>query len=58
MKGLRARGGFEVDIQWKDGQLTEATIESLSGNPVTVRYGDETRELTLSTGDRATWSGK
>lgn len=40
--GLRARGNFGVDINWKGGQLSEARITSCSGGECRVRYGEHT----------------
>jgi len=56
--GLRARGAFEVDIAWKDGQLTTATIHSLNGNPIRLRYGPATKFVKTKKDETLTWDGK
>ena len=40
ISGICAKGNFEVDLSWKNGQLAEATIFSKAGEPCTVRYGE------------------
>jgi alpha-L-fucosidase 2 len=37
VRGLRARGGFEIDIKWLDGRLWRVTILSTIGGPCRVR---------------------
>lgn len=41
VKGLLARGGFEVDIQWANGSLTSTSIKSKLGNDCRIRYGEK-----------------
>ena len=43
--GLRARGGLEVDIAWKDGKLTEAVLRASLNSPAKVRYSGKTINL-------------
>lgn len=54
VSGLKAHGGYEVSISWKDGQLVTCTIKSVLGHPFTVRYGDKTREISLPAGQSVT----
>ncbi len=55
VRGLRARGGYEVDMAWTEGRLLSASLRSLAGSgPVTLRLGARTVELSLQPGQTAT----
>jgi alpha-L-fucosidase 2 len=58
VKGLRASGGFEVDLDWKNGQMTSATLHSLNGNLCRLRYGAAMREPNASEGRTLRWNGR
>jgi alpha-L-fucosidase 2 len=56
--GLRARGGFEVDMAWGDGRLTSARIRAATGGRALLRYGGATRDLALKAGEVFVWDGQ
>jgi alpha-L-fucosidase 2 len=47
VKGLRARGGVEVSIDWKDGKLFRTSLRGRAGSKAKVRYGDKVVAVTL-----------
>ena len=54
VEGLLARGNFEVDLRWANGQLQEAIITSNAGQPCQVRYGDQTLSFKTKKGQSYT----
>jgi alpha-L-fucosidase 2 len=58
VKGLRARGGYEVDMEWKNKRLVRATVRSVAGAGVAhVRYGTRTLDVTLHPGEKHLFEG-
>ena len=57
VSGLRARGGFQVDIAWQDERLTSATIRSDTGEPCSVSYGGKTVDFKIKKGKSITLNG-
>ncbi|MBB3193223.1 glycoside hydrolase family 95 protein [Roseateles terrae] len=59
VRGLRARGGLEVDLRWSAGRLTEATLRTDSpAAAVVVRTGDRRREVLVQPGQALVLDGQ
>jgi alpha-L-fucosidase 2 len=58
VRGLRARGGFEVSIEWTGGKLSRAVLRSVTGTRAPVRYGEKVIPVKLQRGQRAALNGE
>ncbi len=55
VRGLRARGGFVVDITWAEGRVRSTTVRSVAGaGGGRLRIGDRTLDLHLRPGQART----
>jgi alpha-L-fucosidase 2 len=55
--GLRARGGFEVAIEWNAGKLVRCRIRSDAGHPCQVRYGNKISDVRIRKGTECVLDG-
>ena len=52
VKGLKARGGYEVDIEWENGALVSAHIYSDNDDKIRIKYKKEYYDFDLIAGKR------
>ena len=58
VSGLLARGNFEIDMSWKDGELQEVTITSNVGGKCNLYYKGEYLNLSTKKGKKYTLYNK
>lgn len=51
VKGLCARGGFVVDLEWKEGKVSDVKILSKNGGKLRVRAGEYKLEAQTKSGE-------
>lgn len=55
--GLLARGGFEVSLEWKNGELVKVKIYSKLGKPLKVYYDEKIISLDVKKGESVSLDG-
>ncbi|GAA2793650.1 glycosyl hydrolase family 95 catalytic domain-containing protein [Crossiella cryophila] len=52
--GIGAKGGFEVDLAWRNGKVTSAVVRSVGGTSTELRAGGWRRQVSLRVGETLT----
>jgi len=50
VKGICARGGFEIAMEWENKMLKTVTVTSKNGGTTNLVYGDKQKTITLARG--------
>ncbi len=58
VKGLRARGGFTVDIAWQEGKLQNAKLHADQAGLLKLRYGEKSAQMDVKAGQEITVNGE
>ena len=58
VKGLCARGGFVLNVKWKEGKLVEVEIVSKAGKDCNIRYNGNVFNLPTQKGKKYTLNGQ
>ncbi len=58
IKGIRARGGFELNFSWKSGKLSRLEILSKAGGDCSLRYGQKTLQFKTVKGGKYQFDGE
>ncbi|WP_266160030.1 glycosyl hydrolase family 95 catalytic domain-containing protein [Dyella silvatica] len=52
--GVGARDGFVVDMSWRHGEVTQATVRSVGGTATTLKCGTHVQAISLRAGESVT----
>ncbi len=57
VRGIRARGGFELEFQWTEGRLSSLNVISKAGSELRLRYKDKSFSSTTKKGEVLMFNG-
>jgi alpha-L-fucosidase 2 len=55
--GVRAKGGFAVDVKWNRGVLSSVKLVSVGGTRTTLQYGNVVRAVSVRENGAARFDG-